>query len=62
MTLEQLASLIAPLDSDIEAVHSWLRSYGITSMESVVTKDYLNVVAPVSVVEKVRGAKYCDVT
>ena len=53
MSLQQLADLIAPSASDIAVVRSWLNSHGITSIETVVTKDYLTVVAPVSVVEKV---------
>jgi tripeptidyl-peptidase-1 len=52
MSLQQLADLIAPSASDIAVVRSWLNSHGITSIETVVTKDYLTVVAPVSVVEK----------
>jgi tripeptidyl-peptidase-1 len=52
MTLEEIASLIAPFESDIAVVRAWLVSNGITSIETVITKDYLTVVAPVGVVEK----------
>jgi hypothetical protein len=58
MMLEEIASLIAPSESDIAVVRAWLVSNGITSMETVVTKDYLTIVAPVGVVEKVRMALY----
>ncbi len=58
MTLEEITSLVAPLDSHIEVVRSWLEAHGVTSIDSIITKDYLIAVAPVRVVEKVRVIKY----
>lgn len=55
MSVQELADLIAPAESDIAVVRSWLASYGLTEIETVITKDYLTVVAPVRVVEAVRA-------
>jgi len=52
-TLEEVASLVAASDSNIDAVTAWLRSAGAVSVTVAGTRDLVTAVVPARGVEKV---------
>lgn len=52
MTLDELADFIQPEPEKLEILNEWLASYGILHYDTVRTGDFIEVDAPVSVVEK----------
>jgi hypothetical protein len=57
MTLDELAEFIRPEPEKVAILTQWLASHGIHHYSTVRTGDFIEIDAPISVIEQVRSMK-----